>query len=344
MVYNPDMAAGPANRPISALEARSLFADLKSAPAIVLAVSGGPDSTALLWLAANWRAKLKRGPRLLAVTVDHGLRAASAREARDVKKLAASLRIDHRTLKWTGVKPKAGLPAAARDARYGLLARAAKAAKATHIVTAHTSDDQAETLLMRLARGSGVAGLAAMARQSNRGDFVLARPLLDVPKARLVATLETAGVGFVTDPTNHDLAFTRPRLRALMPALADEGIDARSLTRFAARMARANAALEQIADIVARSIVRAAGSGVIEFDARAFATLPDEVALRLLARAIGSLATEGQPQLARLEALLAAIRTTTAGSRFRQTLAGAMISTSDDLIVIGRAPPRRSRA
>ncbi|MFZ5732497.1 MAG: tRNA lysidine(34) synthetase TilS [Pseudomonadota bacterium] len=338
------MATNRDNPPITSAEAKALFAELQAAPAIVLAVSGGPDSTALLWLAANWRAKLKRGPKLLAVTVDHGLRAESAREARDVKVLAASLRVDHRTLKWTGPKPKAGLPAAARDARYGLLARAAKAAKATHIVTAHTSDDQAETLLMRLARGSGVAGLAAMARQSPRGDLVLARPLLDVPKARLVATLEKAGVGFVTDPTNHDLAFTRPRLRALMPALADEGIDARSLTRFAARVARANAALEQIADIVARSIVRAAGPGAIEFDARAFATLPDEVALRLLARAVGSVATEGQPQLAKLEALLAAIRVKGAGRRSRQTLAGALISASDDLIVIGRAPPRRSRA
>jgi tRNA(Ile)-lysidine synthase len=338
------MATNRDNPPITSAEAKALFAELQAAPAIVLAVSGGPDSTALLWLAANWRAKLKRGPKLLAVTVDHGLRAESAREARDVKVLAASLRVDHRTLKWTGPKPKAGLPAAARDARYGLLARAAKAAKATHIVTAHTSDDQAETLLMRLARGSGVAGLAAMARQSPRGDLVLARPLLDVPKARLVATLEKAGVGFVTDPTNHDLAFTRPRLRALMPALADEGIDARSLTRFAARVARANAALEQIADIVVRSIVRAAGPGAIEFDARAFATLPDEVALRLLARAVGSVATEGQPQLAKLEALLAAIRVKGAGRRSRQTLAGALISASDDLIVIGRAPPRRSRA
>lgn len=336
------MAPKQKHRTITAAETRMLFADFRAAPALVLAVSGGPDSTALLWLAAKWRAKLKRGPRLLAVTIDHGLRAASAREARDVKKLATSLRVDHRTLKWMGTKPASGLPAAARDARYDLLVRAAKAAKATHIVTAHTSDDQAETLLMRLARGSGVAGLAAMARQSSRGDFILARPLLDIPKARLLATLEKAGVGFATDPTNHDLAFTRPRLRALMPALAKEGIDAHSLTRFAMRAARANAALEQIADIVARSLVRAAGPGIIEFDGRGFATLPDEVALRLLARAVGSVAAEGQPQLAKLEALLAAIRAA-AGRRFRQTLAGAMISASDDLIVIGRAPPRRSR-
>ena len=101
--------------PISAKDAKRLFADWKAAPAIVLAVSGGPDSIALMWLAARWRRALARGPRLIAVTVDHGLRAEAAREARDVKRLARSLDLPHRTLRWTGAKPKTGLPAAARD-------------------------------------------------------------------------------------------------------------------------------------------------------------------------------------------------------------------------------------
>src|ERR1700759_589667 len=103
---------------ISAQEAKRLFADWKSAPAIVLAVSGGPDSVALMWLAARWRRGLTRGPRLIAVTVDHGLRAEAAREARDVKKLAGALEIEHRTLKWNGDKPGTGIPAAARAERY----------------------------------------------------------------------------------------------------------------------------------------------------------------------------------------------------------------------------------
>src|SRR6185436_837471 len=107
-----------------------------------------------------------------------------------------------------------------------------------------TRDDQAETLLMRLLRGSGITGLAAMARESERDGILLARPLLDISKAQLVATLEKAGIGFADDPTNHDPAFTRPRLRALMPALAEEGGDARNLARLASRLARANAAVE----------------------------------------------------------------------------------------------------
>src|ERR1700742_5189510 len=103
---------------ISVQAAKDLFADWKAAPAIVLAVSGGPDSIALMWLAARWRRTLARGPRLIAVTVGHGLRSEAAREARDVKRLARSLDLPHRTMRWTGPKPKTGVPAAARTARY----------------------------------------------------------------------------------------------------------------------------------------------------------------------------------------------------------------------------------
>src|SRR5215475_9689246 len=140
------------NSPISASDAKQLFADWKDAPALILAVSGGPDSVAMMWLASRWRRALPRGPRLVAVTVDHGLRDESAREAREVKRLARTLDVEHRTVKWTGTKPRRGIPAAAREARYRLLAQAARRTGATHILTAHTSDDQAETLLMRLLR------------------------------------------------------------------------------------------------------------------------------------------------------------------------------------------------
>src|SRR5271166_1881504 len=123
------------NSPVSAADAKRLFADLKAAPAIILAVSGGPDSIALMWLAARWRRALARGPRLIAGTVGHGLRIKAAAGARGGKGLARSLDLPHRTMRWTGVKPKAGLPAAARAARYRLLAQAARASGATHILT-----------------------------------------------------------------------------------------------------------------------------------------------------------------------------------------------------------------
>ncbi len=322
-------------------------ADWKTAPAIILAVSGGPDSVALMWLAARWRNASARGPRLVAVTVDHGLRPEAAREAREVKRLAKTLDVPHRTVRWTGAKPKSGLPAAARDARYRLLAQAARTNGATHVFTAHTRDDQAETLLIRMSRGSGIAGLAAMARQSERDGVMLARPLLDMPKARLVATLKRAKIDFADDPTNRDISFTRPRFRALMPALAAEGFDARNLARLASRLARANAALEVLIDGAERFLkLRDGDPSQSGFDANVFAAFPDEIQIRLLLRTIGRVGHEGPVELGKAEALLAALTRALMQKpriRFRQTLAGALISLTNDRIRIEPAPPRRRR-
>jgi tRNA(Ile)-lysidine synthase len=347
------------NSPISAQHAKDLFAGFKGLPAIVLAVSGGPDSLALMWLAARWRHALTRGPRLLAVTIDHGLRREAAREAREVKRLARSLGLTHRTMRWTGAKPKSGLPAAARSARYRLLVKAARESGATHILTAHTRDDQAETLLMRLVRGSGIAGLSAMARESEREGVRLARPLLDVPKSQLIATLRKAKLGFADDPTNRDVSFTRPRLRALMPALAAEGGDARNLARLASRLARANTAIELLVDgaeryLTLRDRMTAAPSdadvvAAKSFDARAFAAMSDEIRLRLLLRAINRFGHEGPAELGKVEVLLSALDEAMAKSgakrrpRLKQTLAGALISLADDRISVVPAPPRRRR-
>jgi tRNA(Ile)-lysidine synthase len=345
------------NSPISARQAKQLFAGLKSAPALVLAVSGGPDSVALMWLAARWQRSFSRGPRLLVATVDHGLRPEAAREAREVKRLATALGLTHRTLRWRGTKPKTGLPAAAREARYRLLAQVARAAGASHVLTAHTRDDQAETLVMRLLRGSGLAGLSAMARLTERDGIVLVRPLLDVPKAQLIATLKRAKLSFADDPTNRDTAFTRPRLRALLPQLAAEGGDSRSLARLAARLARANAAVEVLADGAERFLLlRDRGDapqvGVRSFEAVAFAALPEEVRLRLLLRAVNALGHEGPAELGKVESLLAALDQAMAlnprapangRAILKQTLAGALISLAGGRIHITPAPARRSK-
>jgi tRNA(Ile)-lysidine synthase len=336
------------NSPISAQETKRLFAEWRGVPAIVLAVSGGPDSIALMWLAVRWRRALARGPRLIAVTVDHGLRPEAAAEAREVKRLARSLDLPHRTLRWTGIKPSTGLPAAARAARYRLLAQAARASGATHVLTAHTRDDQAETLLMRMLRGSGIAGLAAMARESERDGLLLARPFLNVSKSQLIATLKKAKLDFADDPTNRDTSFTRPRLRTLMPVLAAEGGDTRNLARLASRLARANAAVEVLVDGAELYLaLRDRGGAHPGFDAKAFAAMPEEIRLRLLLRAIDRFGHEGRAELGKVEALLSALdRAGTekiAGRRprLKQTLAGALVSLIDGRIRVEPAPPRR---
>ena len=351
------MSAAEDATPVSAAEAATLFDELHSAPALVIAVSGGPDSTALLALVARWRAARKQGPELLAVTVDHGLRPESAREARAVKRLAGELGVRHRTLRWTGSKPASALQEEARRVRYQLLAAAARGAGAPCVLTAHTLDDQAETVILRMARGSGLSGLGAMARQTllpivgvhridatdKKTAIVLVRPLLDLPKARLIATLAAMGISFADDPSNRDPRFTRPRLRGLMPALAAEGLDARRLGLLARRLRRAEATIEAAVDAAAAVVMDTPSNerGPFVLDAERLSGLPAEVALRLLGRAVALAGDEGPLQLGKLEALYAALCAAMVDNvRLRRTLAGALITYAGGPISVETAPPR----
>jgi tRNA(Ile)-lysidine synthase len=325
---------------IAAAEADELLAPFRNAAGLVLAISGGPDSTALLWLVACWRHALGQGPAVLAVTVDHGLRPEARAEADAVKRLAKQCGVAHRTMRWTGRKPASGLPKAAREARYQLLARAAVGIGADHVLTAHTLDDQAETVLFRMSRGSGItglAGMAALAPMPTGGDVTLARPFLDVPKARLIATVADAGLTVVDDPSNRDPRFTRARWRALMPALAAEGLEAARVGQFARRMRRAEAALEAATEAAWRTAAAAGGpDGRIAL--AGILAHPAEVQLRLVGRAIARVGSEGPVELGKLEALHAALL---ASTRARRTLAGALVTRRGDSLTIEPAPARR---
>jgi tRNA(Ile)-lysidine synthase len=355
-----------AEAPVSDAEADLLFADLIDQSALVLAVSGGPDSTALMVLAARWRKRHRGGPKLIALTVDHGLRPEARREAAAVKRLAARLGVAHRVLRWTGAKPTTGLQEKAREARYRLIAAAAARARAACVLTAHTIDDQAETVLIRLTRASGLTGLAGMARirplflpaagarahappghSGPAASVFLVRPFLEMPKSRLVATLRAANIPCADDPSNRDPRFTRARLRALMPALAREGLDAHRFALLARRIRRAEAAIELAVGAAASALSATPWpvAGPIAFDAARFAALPAEMALRLLGRAITRVGNEGPVQLGKLESLADALAAAQAGSvRFRRTLAGAAVTLQRDRLTIERAPARRNRA
>jgi tRNA(Ile)-lysidine synthase len=330
-------------------EAATLFADLEDCRSLVLAVSGGPDSTALMALAARWRASLRRGPRLVAVTVDHGLRPGTAREARAVKRLAQQIGVEHRTVRWLGPKPATGIQEAARDHRYRLLAAVARRVGARHVLTAHTRDDQAETVLFRLARGSGLTGLAGMTRITACEQVVVVRPFLGLAKSRLVATLEAAGLNYVEDPSNADPRFARARLRRIMPALSAEGLDAPRLARLARRLARADRALQIQSDEAFSRLAAGPepGGGRIRLDLPGYCGLPTEIALRVLGTAVATLGQEGPAELGKLEALLAAILAAATAPRpalLRRTLAGAMITLEAERLIVERAPPRRAVA
>jgi len=349
-------------------EADALFADIAAEPALVLAISGGPDSTALLYLMARWCAARRPAPHLLAVSIDHGLRPEARREAAAVKRLSEKLGVEHRTMRWRGAKPSTGILEAARVARYRLLRAAAHRAKARCVLTAHTLDDQAETVLFRIARGSGLAGICGMARsvpidnlaagfgqpidaardaeRSKRSRrVVVVRPLLEVPKGRLIATLREAGIAYADDPSNVDPRFARSRLRKLMPALADEGLTPQCLVRLARRVRRSEAAHEAVVDWAARRLGLTTDTRRVAVSSADWSEFPAEIALRLLGRAIGTIGTEGPVEFGKLEALGEALNAAVAGNipRFRRTLAGAMVSLQKNCIVIDQAPARRSK-
>jgi len=225
---------------------------------IGVALSGGGDSVALLLLMARWAAP--RGVNLSAATVDHRLRPESAAEAMRAGALCARLGIAHAVLRWEDRDGRGNLQDAARDARRRLLAGWAAGSGIGHVVLGHTRDDQAETVLMRLARGSGVEGLAGMAPARKALGLVWLRPLLAVDRARLRAFLRSEATGWDEDPSNSDLRFDRVRARRALAALADLGIDAAGLAATAQAMEFARIALAHAArGLAAKMTIDAAG-------------------------------------------------------------------------------------
>ena len=293
-------------------------------PVLALAVSGGADSLALMLLAARWRQGLPAGPDLIVLSVDHGLRPEAAGEVVMVGAAAARLRLAFRPLVATGFAPVADIEAAAREQRYRLLFAAARDAGAAVLMTAHHADDQAETLLLRMARGSGVYGLAAMASETVRDGMRLARPFIAVERARLAAVVAEAGLEPAVDPHNADPRFARARLRALMPLLAAEGLDTARLTTAATNLRRAAAAIDDYADrLLATATVDA--TGAVRLDAAGFAAEPEETRLRVLARILR--AAGGAEYGPRLESLvpLAASLAAGEGPVAARTLAGVAV-------------------
>ncbi len=308
--------------PLDAAEVRDLLGALDGRR-VLLAVSGGPDSMALMHCAATHAAAVGI-PAPFVATVDHALRPESAAEASAVGDAARKLGLEHAVLLWSGPKPATGVQDAARRARRDLLARHAAAIGAEAVVTAHHHNDQAETVLMRLAAGSGIAGLAGIRPTTRYAGVAWLRPFLSVPKARLVATAKAAGLPFFEDPSNRDARYSRARWRAAEAALAAEGLDATRLARLAARAARADDALEAAA-LAAERDTAAVDAGRTSFAPGLF-DLPAELLIRLLARAVERAAPAREMRLERLEAAAEAlVRARLSGATCGRTLAGALI-------------------
>lgn len=320
-------------KPLDADEFARLMHTILPLPpsAVAVAVSGGADSMALALLSSSWAAE--RTIALHALTVDHRLRPESAEEAAQVDKWLANRNIPHHILPWDITdKPKSNIQAHARDARYHLITEWCRNHNISHLLLAHHLDDQAETFLIRLGRGSGVDGLSAMLPVTSRNGLTLLRPLLDIPKSRLVATLKAEEQEWLEDPSNHKPQFTRTKMRTLLPLLADAGIDATTLAATAGRMARARDYLEQQTARSAADCLIAHEAGYLLLDYELFSHLHVEIALRVLALALGSMSrTAYRPRFSELKALFDALTTP-------RTLAGCKFEPAGDKLHILREP------
>ncbi len=328
----------------SAVDADAALAPLAAEKALLLAVSGGPDSVALMLLAARWS---KRSPprRIAVATVDHGLRTEAAQETQTVSRWARELGFSCHILRFEGAKPATRIQELARQARYRLLADCAlRIDPACAIVTAHHADDQAETILFRLCRGSGVAGLSGMAPATTMCGARLLRPLLDIPKSALEAVCNEAGHPFLRDPSNENTGFARVRLRALGATLEQQGLDRDALLRLGRRAARAETALSYAAAAAERSALLELQDARALFDANALRETPREYLLRLLEAQITRLGGQ-TPRLDRLERAGAVVaRRLAERQRARLTLAGVLIEVGDDNVALTPAPPRQVAA
>jgi tRNA(Ile)-lysidine synthase len=248
-----------------------------------VAVSGGSDSRALLVLAADCLG----AARLHAATVDHGLRPEAAEEAKRVAQLCDQLGIAHVTLNWRW-DGQGNLQEAARLGRRHALARWAQERGLAAVLLGHTRDDQAETVLMALARGAGVNGLSAMPERLDAAGMLWLRPFLGTSRACLRKVLEARGIGWDDDPGNQDHRFERVRMRAL---LAEAGIDAEALASLATRMQSVRNALESARIEAQRTLVSEDRGTLVIADA----PLPAEVRSRLFLHLLAALTGGGEP-------------------------------------------------
>lgn len=289
---------------------------------MALAVSGGSDSTALMRLVHDFARGRHPDLRISVLTVDHGLRAASAAEALEVGRWAAELGLVHHVLSWEGPKPRTGLQAKARAARYGLLAQWCRSHGADLLLTGHTLDDQAETVLMRLMRTSSPASLAGIPQHGEWDGVRLFRPLLAVRRQALRDYLSSLDQGWIEDPSNEDAGFERVRLRQSLPALARSGVTPERLARLAAAGARTSALLEQAAGRWLRLWLREEEQGVCQLPARQFLGLPEALQQRVLALVIGHYGGGGhEPEAEEFRRLARWV----AAGKGRRTLGGALV-------------------
>jgi tRNA(Ile)-lysidine synthase len=324
-------SSGTAPAPIASAEFLALLERLgpfERQPTLAVAVSGGADSLCLALLAHDWACG--RGGIVTALIVDHGLRPESTREAATVAQMLEAHRIPSVILRWDGAKPKQGVQALAREARYRLLFGWCREHGALHLLLGHQRDDQIETMVLREERGSGPDGLAGMSAVVEHPDCRVLRPLLDVPGARLRATLRARGWDWIEDPSNRNPAFARVRVRAALAGTDRTGPIEAGRARIAAE--------RETAKLLAKSVaIYAEGYAVV--DLARWQTASRDLARRALVRLVLTLGGGAYaPRTERLEPVLAAMLEGKLGRG--RTLGGCRLVDRGSHVFVCREPGR----
>lgn len=299
---------------------------------IAVAVSGGSDSLALCLLANDWCCQ--NNILMIALTVDHGLRPEAAIEANKVTAWLSGRDIPHRILKWNGPYPTSGIQSKARKARYDLMLTECASEQIDALLLGHQLEDQLETLLLRLSKGSGLSGLAAMSLISYRNKMKLVRPLLAMPRLRLRTYLKECKQDWFDDPSNENPIYTRTKLGSVLKAVSDlPGSDLQTVALASARLQRADDALDQITSDFLSDQAVISEFGFVTIEKQFFEVMPLEIAIRFLDRIFTFVRGIGEkPSLSALEKLIGDLKEkdgvkarTLSGCQFAQFHAGWII-------------------
>ncbi|MBQ9034950.1 MAG: tRNA lysidine(34) synthetase TilS [Alphaproteobacteria bacterium] len=249
---------------------------------IAAGVSGGADSLALVLMANEQLAPL--GKKIIALTVDHGLRPSSADEAAYVAQIMAQHNIEHHILHWEGKKPTTGIEEAAREARFALMSNWCQENDVRCLMLAHHSQDQAETFLMRLQRGSGLQGLCAIREIAERRGLLILRPLLKMPPQELQNYLQARNIRWIEDESNEDDRFLRNKIRHFLPVLEQNiGISVADICHTAERLQSADDYIQsQVSHFFATQVQSEYSADITCFDFDAYKSLHKELQFRIL--------------------------------------------------------------
>lgn len=309
------------------------FPDIHEGGEVALAVSGGPDSMALCALMHEWAKP--RDIALHFLSVDHGLRPEAADEAAFVSGIVGDWG-KHVTLRWdVPADLDSKIQEEARRARYDLMAEYCAAHEVRHLFLAHHIDDQAETVLFRLAKGSGLDGLCGMAaRQEHDSGLFLCRPLLPISKDQLIRVCEASGLEYINDPSNKNENFARVRLRAAKEVLESEGLTSKRLLVTSQRLRRAQEALDYYTDELKTQALLEKDTKCIEYKLQALTEKPFEIIVRLVLQCFDELACKREyaPRMEKVEALVHDLMNE--GGFRKRTLGGLIFEVSGEKFII----------